>query len=709
MESNAGPSTDPLTNEAKANDNTESHSLGDDMLPMLENLVTEDLEEVVDQKQILDAFKAQRDPQQKQFALLESLANNQEETQNVVPETTEVNDVPPPNWKLMFKEDYYRYHRRALEWDKKQRPDSRDLEDLPFTFPSYCRSIRSLWFSDASLNETSRARLENVLREKWPQSLGSITGETNQNNLWDFEDPDQKMDPVSHLTISMTRYEYEYEYTDGFGGGEVKAISRPPIHVRSLEGWNTLAVKRPTKPVPWGTLIVLNPDISYHCLTLKCIAFLILHLDTTTQEHDSHLALIKYYLHPWGTEKKPWRSPPYDCQFGQTFGIRFFARVTSQDTPKEAGTTANVSNGTERNIDTRLPAIREHGQLSETVNLAEKRVLMRLKSQFDSETPCFNIVQIGRGNASQETPDGAQEKTKFRGGQFAGMHTFLALLAAELVDVCHQWGRVLDGMDEKLGATVTNLLDEKTGHELMFDDNEFKRSKLYFTIQQLCRMFKRYVEETQSDLEDLREGFFKQWDKEKNDFEMRDDLRYLEHYWTEVMVEPKIKLESILTRIKNKQEDVESLRDGLFNATSVREASRGLEINQYLFVFTIMTVIYLPLSFVTSIFGMHLFDTTDSGVVAARPKFYVTLVVLSVATYIAAGLAFWLVRNNKKKGSGERAMPKMKKVNHDVDPDGEVNERDGKTEGGMFASMRRRGKGNGKGKGKEVSATVEDV
>lgn len=243
MESNAGPSTDPLTNEAKANDNTESHSLGDDMLPMLENLVTEDLEEVVDQKQILDAFKAQRDPQQKQFALLESLANNQEETQNVVPETTEVNDVPPPNWKLMFKEDYYRYHRRALEWDKKQRPDSRDLEDLPFTFPSYCRSIRSLWFSDASLNETSRARLENVLREKWPQSLGSITGETNQNNLWDFEDPDQKMDPVSHLTISMTRYEYEYEYTDGFGGGEVKAISRPPIHVRSLEvrtitSWN---------------------------------------------------------------------------------------------------------------------------------------------------------------------------------------------------------------------------------------------------------------------------------------------------------------------------------------------------------------------------------------------------------------------------------------------------------------------------------------
>jgi hypothetical protein len=44
---------------------------------------------------------------------------------------------------------------------------------------------------------------------------------------------------------------------------------------------------------------------------------------------------------------------------------------------------------------------------------------------------------------------------------------------------------------------------------------------------------------------------------------------------------------------------------------------------------------------------MHLFDTTDPGVVAAQPKFYITIFVLSLGTYAVAGLAYWLVRNRK--------------------------------------------------------------
>ncbi|KAL2061513.1 hypothetical protein VTL71DRAFT_6890 [Oculimacula yallundae] len=285
-------------------------------------------------------------------------------------------------------------------------------------------------------------------------------------------------------------------------------------------------------------------------------------------------------------------------------------------------------------------------------------------------------------------------------GKLGGMHVFLDLLASELVNVCHQWGRVLDGMDEKLGATVTNLLDEKTGHELMFDDNEFKRSKLYFTLQQLCRMFRRYVEETQTDLEDMREGFFKQWGAETQGIQLGGDLAHLRAYWNSVIEGPLNKLDAISARIKNKQEDVESLRDGLFNATSVREASRGLEINQYLFVFTIMTVIYLLLSFVTSIFGMHLFDTTDSNVIAAQSKFYITLAVLSVSTYIAAGLAFWFVQLNKKKSSDKGFAPSKKNGKPVVAPEN-ASKKEGR---GILASRRKR-----KGKKAEASAAMEAV
>jgi hypothetical protein len=48
---------------------------------------------------------------------------------------------------------------------------------------------------------------------------------------------------------------------------------------------------------------------------------------------------------------------------------------------------------------------------------------------------------------------------------------------------------------------------------------------------------------------------------------------------------------------------------------------------------------------------MHLFDTTDPGVVAAQPKFFITIVVLSLGTYAVAGLAYWLVKNRKEDGT----------------------------------------------------------
>lgn len=110
------------------------------------------------------------------------------------------------------------------------------------------------------------------------------------------------------------------------------------------------------------------------------------------------------------------------------------------------------------------------------------------------------------------------------------------------------------------------------------------------------------------------------------------------------------------------------------------------------------------------IFGMHLFDTTDSGSVAAQPKFIITLVVLSVSTYIAAVLGFWLVRNHEKHVTEEGAAAGKKKyrkkdVKKDVKTDDE-SKRKGKS--GVFASIRKR-KGKGKGIGKAASATGENV
>uniref|UniRef100_A0A0D2Y3K1 Uncharacterized protein n=1 Tax=Fusarium oxysporum (strain Fo5176) TaxID=660025 RepID=A0A0D2Y3K1_FUSOF len=53
-------------------------------------------------------------------------------------------------------------------------------------------------------------------------------------------------------------------------------------------------------------------------------------------------------------------------------------------------------------------------------------------------------------------------------------------------------------------------------------------------------------------------------------------------------------------RIKKKSEEIESLRDGLFNATSLREATKAMELSQAVYAFTVVTVLFTPVSFLAS-------------------------------------------------------------------------------------------------------------
>ncbi|KAM6536243.1 hypothetical protein FALCPG4_002254 [Fusarium falciforme] len=50
-------------------------------------------------------------------------------------------------------------------------------------------------------------------------------------------------------------------------------------------------------------------------------------------------------------------------------------------------------------------------------------------------------------------------------------------------------------------------------------------------------------------------------------------------------------------RVRKKSEEIKSLRDGLFNATSLREATKAMALNQAIYVFTVVTVLFTPVSF----------------------------------------------------------------------------------------------------------------
>lgn len=70
--------------------------------------------------------------------------------------------------------------------------------------------------------------------------------------------------------------------------------------------------------------------------------------------------------------------------------------------------------------------------------------------------------------------------------------------------------------------------------------------------------------------------------------------------WNTAISSMERQAKGLLDRIGHKTEEVKSLRDGLFNATSLREASKGIALNRAIYVFTVVTVIFTPLGFMAT-------------------------------------------------------------------------------------------------------------
>ncbi|KAK3986517.1 hypothetical protein QBC44DRAFT_311209 [Cladorrhinum sp. PSN332] len=88
-------------------------------------------------------------------------------------------------------------------------------------------------------------------------------------------------------------------------------------------------------------------------------------------------------------------------------------------------------------------------------------------------------------------------------------------------------------------------------------------------------------------------------------------------------------------RVSHKIREIESLRYGLFNAKSVHEAIKGTQINQFLLVFTIVTILYLPPYFVAAFYGMDL-SVNEDYMPVTRTRFWIVLAVISGVTYMVA-------------------------------------------------------------------------
>ncbi|KAI8677733.1 hypothetical protein NCS55_00490800 [Fusarium keratoplasticum] len=209
----------------------------------------------------------------------------------------------------------------------------------------------------------------------------------------------------------------------------------------------------------------------------------------------------------------------------------------------------------------------------------------------------------------------------------------------EVARICERsieaWQDALDSIDELVHVNLRDFEDKKRVEELMFDKS-FTRSKDYFIALQLLRIMDEWVDEIMPSIESLRHSSAIQ-----HPIFCVDEA---EQNFTAAIKNMKERVDKFQNRIRRKSEEINSLRDGLFNATSLREATKAMALNQAIYVFTVVTVLFTPVSFLATFWALPFLNNPaeeGSDKVPEPASFRSSFVTLPLLTYtLVIGIAW---------------------------------------------------------------------
>ncbi|KAL2126472.1 hypothetical protein VTI74DRAFT_847 [Chaetomium olivicolor] len=218
-------------------------------------------------------------------------------------------------------------------------------------------------------------------------------------------------------------------------------------------------------------------------------------------------------------------------------------------------------------------------------------------------------------------------------------------------------------MDNFLDVNAIHVLDNRLADKAMFR-RSFDKSRMYFQLLELLREMRRCIRDTRSDLEDLRAKSLEALQAESETLShwgvdekvMSESADRIRRNWDSLMEDFSSLEGQLLKLINTKEEDIRDLRDGvmktrrprspwsrltcgaiqLTNAHNLLEASRATSMNRYIIIFTVVTIFYLPLGFVTAVFSMDLLHEEELAYLTW--PYGMTMLFVSVATYVVAML-----------------------------------------------------------------------
>ncbi|KAK3904924.1 hypothetical protein C8A05DRAFT_13229 [Staphylotrichum tortipilum] len=268
-------------------------------------------------------------------------------------------------------------------------------------------------------------------------------------------------------------------------------------------------------------------------------------------------------------------------------------------------------------------------------------------------------------------------------GRCTGLTQFLLTMLVVFRRWEESWTRTLHAFDKAASFQWDNTSDESALDALMFDES-FQLSKTYFRALQTLRLGSNMVDDALQDWTSLRH----EWETVVHPSGMfsGEDLDAATKNWDMASELIEARIHRVQARISRKIEDVKSLRDGLFNATSLREASKTMTLNRAIYVFTVVTVLYTPLAFVAGFWALPVFykdnnnnsssssngsssssntGSTSSGTIATntskdegeRPPlpsgFIATFVLVPLLTYCICLAVVWIfgLNDNERKAA----------------------------------------------------------
>ncbi|KAI0885841.1 uncharacterized protein GGS22DRAFT_179533 [Annulohypoxylon maeteangense] len=290
---------------------------------------------------------------------------------------------------------------------------------------------------------------------------------------------------------------------------------------------------------------------------------------------------------------------------------------------------------------------------TDDIGIAEERFSVAVVTSHTADMPLYTIIYLSDSGYRRLFMESERPLDMPSRGKFTGVAVYLKVLLFVLPIWRRKWTETLNEFDNLVGVKIDDLFDPKRDGAAMFDSS-FERSKLYFTVLQTLRVFSEWIQESERELQQLKQNF---------DVNIQSNaarrgsvasnhgtaspvmfMKEIDEAWEELLATHDSSSKYLLDRIGKKEVEIKSFRDGLFSATSVREASRATALNQYILVFTIVTIFYLPLSYVSSLFSMDIFDYDSFR--NSQASFVTITITIAVSTWAVSAVVLWLLHDD---------------------------------------------------------------